>query len=112
MAMKHQKIMIGHPLFIDVYWYDRVPEPPREDVKEGEIIGWRESQVLVRVVGYGVLRFWKRNGLEVSNRDYERRGWRIDLSELAESTKPESAGIEVELEGPSDGKVLPLRKSA
>lgn len=95
--MKRQKIEIGHPLLIDVYWYDKVPEPPRDKVEQGEIIGWRESQVLVRVVGYGVLRFWKRNGLEVGNSDHERRGWRIDLSELAESTRTPPQGIDVEL---------------
>jgi hypothetical protein len=94
--MKHQKLEIGHPLIIEVFWYDKVPEPPALRTEQGEIIGWRQSQVLVRVVGYGVLRFWKRNGLEVGNADHERRGWRIDLSELAESVKP-ATGIEVEL---------------
>lgn len=94
--MKRQKLEIGHPLLIDVYWYDRVPEPPHDKVEQGEVIGWRPTQMLVRVVGYGVLRFWKRTGLEVGNSDHERRGWRIDLSELAESTKV-ATGIEVEL---------------
>jgi hypothetical protein len=95
--MKHQKLEIGHPLLIEAFWYDKVSEPPALRTEQGEIIGWRQSQVLVRVVGYGVLRFWKRNGLEVGNPDHERRGWRIDLSELAESTKPSKDGIEVEL---------------
>jgi hypothetical protein len=100
-----QKLEIGHALIIDTYWYDKVPEPPSLRTEQGEIIGWRQSQVLVRVIGYGVLRFWKKNGLEVGNPDHERRGWRIDLSELAESTKatPPPQGIEVELGGDSSG---------
>jgi hypothetical protein len=77
-----QKLMIGHPLMVSVFWYDKVPEPLREEVKEGEVIGWRDSQLLVRVPGYCVLRFWKRNGYEVGNKDHERRGWRIDMAEI------------------------------
>ena len=97
--MKRQKLEIGHPLFIDCHWYDRVPEPPRAEVRQGEIIGWRDSQVVVRVPDYAVLRFWKKSGFEVGNTNHEHRGWRIDLGELAESTKAKSAGIEVELDG-------------
>ena len=92
--MKRQKIQIGNSLKISVHWYDRVPEPPRNALHEGEIIGWRDSQVIVRVKEYAVIRFWKETGLEVGNPDHGRRGFRVDLSELAESIKP-SPGIEV-----------------
>jgi hypothetical protein len=77
-----QKLMIGHPLTVSVFWYDDVPVPPIKEVKEGEVIGWRESQLVVRVPGYSVLRFWKKNGVEVGNKDHERRGWRVDMEGL------------------------------
>lgn len=96
--MKHQKMEIGHPLKIEVIWYDQVPTPPQEKRLEGEIIGWRTSQVIVRVPDYAVLRFWKRNGWEVGNPAVERRGYRINLDGLAESTKPD-LGVEVDLDG-------------
>ena len=92
--MKRQKLEIGHPLKIAVHWYDRVPEPPRNTSYDGEVIGWRESQVIVRVPEYAVIRFWKQTGLEVGNPDHQRRGFRVDLSELEDSLKP-APGIEV-----------------
>ena len=92
--MKRQKMQIGNSLKISVQWYDRVPEPARNTVYEGEIIGWRDSQVIVRVKEYAVVRFWKANGLEVGNPDHVRRGFSVDLSELARSIKP-ALGIEV-----------------
>jgi hypothetical protein len=92
--MKRQKLEIGYPLKIAVHWYDRVPEPQRNVDYEGEVVGWRESQLIVRVPDYAVIRFWKENGLEVGNPDHARRGFRVDLSELADSVKP-APGIEV-----------------
>src|ERR1700746_2765539 len=86
--MQRQKLEIGHPLKCEVIWYDAVPEPPKETVYEGEVIGWRETQVVVRVKDYAVLRFWLKNGREVGNQDYARRGLRIDLKSLNESVKP------------------------
>jgi hypothetical protein len=73
---------IGTPLTLPVYWYDKVPEPPHEKVEPGEVIGWRQSQVLVRVPGYNVVRFWKKSGLEVGNPDHHRRGWKINVGDL------------------------------
>src|ERR1700748_1288063 len=99
--MEKQKIEIGHPLKVAVYWYDRVPEPPENETYEGEVVGWRESQLVVRVPNYSVIRFWKKNGLEVGNPDHQRRGFRVDLSELAESVKPstnnQGGGVEIEM---------------
>lgn len=83
--MDKQKLEIGHPLKVAVYWYDKVPEPPRAETYEGEVVSWKESQMVVRVPSYSVLRFWKRNGLEVGNGDHERRGFRVDLKEMEES---------------------------
>jgi hypothetical protein len=96
--MRRQKLEIGHPLRITVHWYDRVPEPPRNESYDGEIIGWRESQVIVRVPDYAVVRFWKANGLEVGNPDHARRGFRVDFLELQASiTAKSEAGVEVPL---------------
>ena len=92
--MNKQHIEIGHPLRVSVYWYDKVPEPPIETLYDSEVIGWRNAQMIVRVPSYSVLRFWKRSGLEVGNGDSERRGFRVDLPDLAQSLKPE---IEVEM---------------
>lgn len=92
--MKRQKLEIGHPLAIDVTWYDSVPEPPKEVIYEGEVIGWRDSQLIVRVKEYAVVRFWKATGLEVGNSDHERRGLRVDLSDLAAAVKLPK-GVEV-----------------
>src|ERR1700747_1222409 len=80
--MQRQKLEIGHPLKCEVIWYDAVPEPPHEISYEGEVIGWRDTQVVVRVKDYAVVRFWLqkgREGREVGNQDYARRGLRIDL---------------------------------
>src|SRR4029077_13945419 len=93
--MRAQKLEIGHPLKITVHWYDKVPEPPKLQDFEGEIVGWRETQVLVRVKDYAVIRFWKRNGLEVGNPDHERRGFRVDLSEINKSVRLAQEGVEV-----------------
>lgn len=95
--MDKQHMEIGHPLRIAVHWYDKVPEPPKNETYEGEVVGWRDSQLIVRVPNYSVLRFWKRNGLEVGNADHERRGFRVDLSELADSVKPNNKEIDIEM---------------
>jgi hypothetical protein len=75
-------LKIGQGLKVTVYWYDHVPEPPRSIEHEGEVVGWRRSQLIVRVRDYAVVRFWKRTGLEVGNSDHARRGFRVDLSEI------------------------------
>lgn len=80
---------------LDVYWVDHVPVPKREEIREGEVIGWRQSQIVVRVKDYAVLRFWKKNGREVGNPDHERRGWRIDPAQLNNQGQPH--GIDVDL---------------
>lgn len=86
---------IGKGLRLTVRYYDSVPEPPREEFySQAEVVGWSDSQVVVRVPGYAVLKFWKRTGVEVGNKDYERRGFRLDLDEL-NGTKP--AGVKVDL---------------
>ena len=95
--MDKQKLEIGHPLHVRVYWYDKVPEPPENESYEGEVVGWRGSQMIVRIPGYSVLRFWKKNGLEVGNPDHYRRGFKVDISELAESIKPNNQEVEVEM---------------
>lgn len=93
--MKHQKLEVGRPLHIEVIWYDQYTQERRI---ESEVIGWRQSQVIVRVTDYGVLRFWKKNGLEVGNRATDLRGYRIDIEALTESLKPDP-GVEVDLDG-------------
>jgi hypothetical protein len=102
--MKRQKIEIGHSLAVRIQWYDRVPEPPKTVEYEGEIIGWRDTQIIVRVKEYAVVRFWKKSGLEVGNPDHQRRGLSIDLKELAESLKP-APGVTVEIA--RDGQLDP-----
>ena len=97
MKMKTQKLEIGHPMQCVVHWYDRVPEPPVNTDYEGEVIGWRESQVIVRAKGYAVLRFWKSTGLEVGNGDHARRGFRVDLEELRASITP-ATGVPVAID--------------
>lgn len=76
------ELEIGKALQLTVRYYDSVPEPPKEETYEGEVLGWHQSQVVVRVPGYAVLKFWKRNGLEVGNKDWVRRGFRIDVEQL------------------------------
>lgn len=96
--MEHQQLEIGHPLKVKVYWYDKVPEPPENEGYDGEVVGWKESQIVVRVPGYSVIRIWKKNGLEVGNPDWKRRGFRVDLSELAQSVKPtNNQGVEIDM---------------
>jgi hypothetical protein len=96
--MDKQKFEIGRPLHVTVYWYDKVPEPPRSETFEGEVIGWRTSQMLVRIPNYAVIRFWKKHGLEVGNPDHARRGFRVNLSELAESVKnPNNKEVEIDM---------------
>lgn len=98
--MKHQDLQIGQPLKCEVVWYDQVPVPPRNIVHDGEVIGWRDSQLIVRVKDYAVIRFWKRNGLEVGNPDHVRRGFRVDISALNNSTRPAPgpAGIPIAID--------------
>jgi hypothetical protein len=95
--MKRQRLEIGHPLAIGVHWYDYVCTEMQLEDREGEVVGWRDSQVIVRVKGYGVLRFWKHSGLEVGNGDHARRGFRVDLKELEQSLQP-APGVEVTLD--------------
>lgn len=95
--MDTQKLEIGHPLKVAVYWYDRVPEPPRNETYEGEVVGWRGSQMIVRVPNYAVIRIWKKNGLEVGNPDHHRRGFRVNLSEIPKSAKSNHEEVEVEM---------------
>jgi hypothetical protein len=97
--MQAQKLEIGHPLKITVHWYDKVPEPQKNENFEGEIVSWRATQVIIRVKDYAVLRFWKRNGLEVGNPDHERRGFRVDLSEIEKSVRAAREGVEVNIDG-------------
>jgi hypothetical protein len=104
--MKHLKLEIGRPLKLEVIWYDQVPVPPQEKRIEGEVIGWRQSQLIVRVPNYAVIRFWKSTGFEVGNPATDRRGYRIDLEALAESLKPDP-GVEVPL-NIADGQVSVL----
>jgi hypothetical protein len=92
-------MQIGRPLSIPVEWYDHVcTEPHKETRYAGEIVGWRDTQVVIRVKEYAVLRFWKKSGLEVGNSDHQRRGFRIDLKELERSLQP-APGVEVTLDG-------------
>jgi hypothetical protein len=95
--MKRQRIQIATPLKVEVSWYDHVTEYEKRGPYEGEVIGWRTSQVIVRVKEYAVLRFWKATGLEVGNGDAQRRGFQINLDALKESAKPPQ-GLKVELE--------------
>jgi hypothetical protein len=95
--MKRQHLEVGHPLKVAVHWYDHVPVPEGSRDYEGEVVGWRETQIIVRVKEYAVVRFWKKSGLEVGNADYQRRGFKVDLKELDESLKP-PPGVEVALE--------------
>jgi hypothetical protein len=97
--MQVQKLEIGCPLKIAVQWYDKVPEPPEAEGFEGEIVGWRKTQVIIRVKDYAVVRFWKKSGLEVGNPDHERRGFRLDLSEIEKSVRTAREGVEVNIDG-------------
>lgn len=81
--MNRQALHIGEPLVLPVRWIDRVPVPEKVIDYQGEVIGWRTSQIIIRVKGYNaVVRFWKKSGLEVGNKDHERRGLYIDPKEL------------------------------
>ena len=86
--MRRQQIQIGTSLKVEVTWYDTCPVPPRDQKYEGEVIGWRDTQLIVSVKDYAVLRFWKKTGIEVGNKDHQRRGFRVDLSAITESTRP------------------------
>ena len=83
---------IGKPIRIEVEWYDHCA-PGQGKTFEGEVIGWRTSQVIIAVKGYGTIRCWKRNGIEVSNRDHERRGFRIEMSSIQQ--KP-AKGVDIQ----------------
>ena len=96
-----QPLEIGKGFRLTVTWYDHVPEPERNQAYEGEVVGWRNTQLIVRVKDYAVLRFWRRNGMEVGNPDSARRGFRLELSELTPSaTEPAApaAGVTVKLD--------------
>jgi hypothetical protein len=94
--MKRHKVEIGRSLPVSVTWYDLVPVPEKQAVHEGEVIGWRDTQIIVRVKDYAVLRFWKRTGIEVGNRDHDRRGFKVDPRELVQSLNP-VPGVDVQL---------------
>jgi hypothetical protein len=105
--VKHQNLQIARPLEIAVYWYDNLTVPPKRIEHGGEVIGWRASQVIVRIKDYAVVRFWKKSGVEVGNSDHQRRGFRVDLSELAASVaKPagsdDGPGVEVPIATDTD----------
>jgi hypothetical protein len=102
--MKRQTMQIGRPLSIPVEWYDHVCIEHAKSALNysGEIVGWRDTQVIVRVKDYAVLRFWKKTGLEVGNGDHQRRGFRIDLKEMEESLKA-PPGVSVEIALGEDG---------
>jgi hypothetical protein len=105
--MKRQKLEIGKPLAVEVTWYDTCTAPPRDEKHEGEVVGWRESQVIVSIKDYAVVRFWKRSGIEVGNKDHLRRGFRLDINSIAESTRP-AQGVSVTFPD-DDGPVSILR---
>ena len=86
--MEHQQLEIGHPLKVKVYWYDKVPEPPENEGYDGEVVGWKESQIVVRVPGYSVIRIWKKNGLEVGNPDWKREGFGWTYPSLPNPSNP------------------------
>ena len=92
--------MIGEPLKVRVLWYDKVPEPPVNTEHEGEVISWRDTQVVVRVKGYCVLRFWKKSGMEVGNRDYVRRGFFLAVDQLNSECEGKviQSGIQINME--------------
>lgn len=94
--MNRPRLEIGRSLRLDVQWYDRVSEPEKSASYEGEVVGWRNTQVIVRVRDYAVLRFWKKSGLEVGNLDHSRRGFRINWAEL-EASLHAPPGVAVEL---------------
>ena len=89
---------IGHPIKINVLWYDHVPEPPRDLTYDGEIVGWRNSQVIVRVKDYAVIRFWKKTGLEVGNNAHALRGLKVDLDELKSIKPPKGEGVQIPID--------------
>jgi len=89
--MKSPALEIGKSLQIEVTWYDKVLVPPADRKHPGEVIGWRQSQVIVSVQDYAVLRFWKKNGLEVGNKDFARRGFSISIAALAAADHPPAA---------------------
>jgi hypothetical protein len=90
-----RKLEIGKGLKIQVTWYDKVLVPAADKKFEGEVIGWRDSQIIVSVKEYAVLRFWKRNGVEVGNKDYSRRGFSIDVDELRHAAQGPPPGVSV-----------------
>jgi hypothetical protein len=97
--VRNPGLQIGVPLKISVQWYDQVPEPSQLERREGEIIGWRNTMLIVRIKDYAVVRFWKRNGLEVGNKDCERRGFKVDLSDLEASIRAAREGVEINIDG-------------
>ena len=103
--MKRQAMQIGRPLAIRVEWYDHVCTESGKAVANyaGEIVGWRNTQVIIRVKDYAIVRFWKKSGLEVGNADYQRRGFKVDLKELEESLKP-APGVAVEIALDGEGQ--------
>ena len=96
-------MMIGQPFKIRILWYDKVPEPEINKEYEGEILSWLGTQVTVRVKGYSVLRFWKRTGMEVGNKDWVRRGFFLAVEQLnPDGSEPiQKPGIAVNMEAES-----------
>jgi hypothetical protein len=90
-----EPLQIAKPLKIDVVWYDKCVVPQANKKYEGEVIGWRNSQIIVSVTDYAVLRFWKKSGLEVGNKDHARRGFIINVEALGHVTELSAPGVSV-----------------
>ena len=101
--MKREDLQIGKSLKIEVTWYDKVLVPPADRKHEGEIIGWRDSQIIVSVKDYAVVRFWKKTGHEVGNKDHERRGFAIDVKALSAPPVNAAAGVSVTFSDDKEG---------
>ena len=92
------KLEIGKAVHLKVIWYDKVPEPAKAIEYDGEVVGWKNSQVIVRVRDYAVVRFWKRSGLEVGNPDHQRRGFSVDLSQLDNNSNSQGLDIPIAID--------------
>jgi len=104
-----QTFAIGQPICVEVTWYDKCTIIAAEKKYEGEVIGWRNSQIIVSVKDYAVLRFWKRNGMEVGNKDHARRGFSIDVETIG---RPEpAAGVSVTFSD-DDGQMSDLQRDS
>jgi hypothetical protein len=94
-----QDLQIGKPMKLVARWYDHATATGDREC-DAEVIGWKQSQVVLRIPGYGSLRFWKRSGFEVGNAAYGLRGWKIDLEELNGTKRP--SGLQVPIATDTD----------